>query len=125
MSKFEIEHVNITVSDNEVFAQSLISLFGWKVYWQGRGMEGTSILVGSGSTYIALYTPDEKLSDAIPMYQYDAAINHIGIVTDDLDGARSVVLANGVTIHEEIELAPTKRFYFFLQGVEMEVAQYV
>lgn len=123
MPKFEIEHINLTVANNEAFAQALMDLFSWKVVWQGRGMEGTSILVGSGSTYLALYTPDYPLLATIPMYQHDAAMNHIGIVTDDLHGARSAILAKGFAIHEEIELAPTKRLYFFLQGVEIEVAQ--
>jgi|TARA_B110000091_G_C13405535_1_gene305943 hypothetical protein len=125
MSTFEIEHINITVSNSETFAQSLVSLFGWKVFWQGRGMEGTSILVGSGSTYIALYTPDYILAEAVPMYKNDASINHIGVVTDNLDDARSVVLNNGFTIHTEVELPPTKRLYFFIQGVDIEVTQYI
>ena len=125
MSKFEIEHVNITVSDNAAFAQSLEKLFGWKVIWNGDGMDGTSYLVGSGTTYIALYTPDKGLAETVPMYKHRASINHIGIVTDSLDEARAIVLANGFEIHHEVELAPTKRLYFFLQGIEIEVGQYI
>jgi len=59
------------------------------------------------------------------MYKNDASINHIGVVTDNLDDARSVVLNNGFTIHTEVELPPTKRLYFFIQGVDIEVTQYI
>lgn len=125
MSNYEIEHINITVADNEVFAQALTNLFGWQIRWSGRGMEGTSILIGAGSTYVALYTPDYELSETVPMYKHKASINHIGIITDDLEKARDTVLKNGFSIHEEVELAPTKRLYFFLQGIEIEVAEYI
>ena len=125
MSKYQLEHINITVSDNEAFAKTLTDLFGWQEKWRGRGMEGHSILIGSDSTYVALYTPDYELSETVPMYKHKAALNHIGIITDDLDKARDTVVENGFTIHTEVELAPTKRLYFFLQGVEIEVAEYM
>ena len=88
-------------------------------------MEGHSILIGTDNTYLALYMPDYELSETVPMYKHKAALNHIGIITDDLDKARDTVLENGFTIHTEVELAPTKRLYFFLQGVEIEVAEYM
>lgn len=107
------------------FAQALTDLFGWQEKWRGRGMEGHSILIGTDSTYIALYTPDYELSETVPMYNHKAAINHIGIITGDLEKTRTTVLNNGFTIHTEVELAPTKRLYFFLQGIEIEVAEYI
>ena len=124
MSNYEIEHINITVPDNEAFAKALTDLFDWQVKWQGRGMEGHSILIGTDSTYVALYTPDYELSEAVSMYKHKASINHIGIITSDLEQARDTVLNNGFTIHTEVELAPTNRLYFFIQGIEIEVAEY-
>lgn len=125
MSKYEMEHINITVADNEAFAQALTDLFGWQEKWRGRGMEGHSILIGADSTYIALYTPDYELSETVPMYKHKGALNHIALITDDFEKTRADVLSKGFTIHTEVELAPTKRLYFFLQGVEIEVAEYM
>lgn len=125
MTDFQLEHVNFTVADNDAFAQVLTDLFGWQVKWRGPGLEGTSILIGKGSGYLALYTPDYPLKDPLPLYTHNAGLNHIGITTDDLEATRTAVLNKGFTIHTEVELAPTKRLYFFLQGVEIEVAEYM
>jgi hypothetical protein len=55
----ELEHINITVRDAKTTADTLCTLFDWKIRWQGEVLDGAgySIHVGSDTNYMAVYTP--------------------------------------------------------------------
>ena len=61
MTKANLEHVNITVSDGAKTAQKLCDLFDWTVRWEGDAMngQGRTWHVGNDDTYLAIYAPNQ------------------------------------------------------------------
>ncbi len=125
-----LEHVNITVSDPEKTAGMLAELFGWKTRWEGAAMDGAgyTMHVGSDDSYIAIYSgsdPEQTVPKADESYQTRGAMNHIGVVVDDLDGIEKKVIALGFRPTSHADYEPGRRFYFHdADGVEFEVISY-
>jgi glyoxylase I family protein len=119
-----MEHANLAVSDIERSAQLFEKLLGWHQRWRGPAMNGgETIHVGTEAVYIALYTnPQVKARGPV---QPGFPLNHIGLQVDDLDSAREVVEATGLTTYHYSDYAPGRRFYFLdWDGIEFEVVSY-
>lgn len=121
-----LEHINITVADPAATAGWLKELFGWSTRWEGEAKNGGhSIHVGNQSQYIAVYGPS---GSALPG-QRDAMrignLNHVGIVTDDLDGVENKAIAQGFKTYSHADYEPGRRFYFLDDnGIEFEIVSY-
>lgn len=121
-----LEHVNVTVSDPDKTAAMLCDLFGWHVRWKGEAKNGgVSVHVGSDDSYLAIYAPGTKLSPNVDSYTTRGALNHIGVVVDDLDAVEARVVAAGFTPTSHADYEPGRRFYFDdSDGIEIEVVSY-
>jgi catechol 2,3-dioxygenase-like lactoylglutathione lyase family enzyme len=121
-----LEHINLTVSDARRTAAFLEALLGWRIRWQGEAINGGfTVHVGEDDTYLALYTPKEGLSGQSTPYVHDGALNHIGLVVDDLDAMEARVADLGYTPHKHANYEPGRRFYFDgPDGVEYEMVAY-
>lgn len=124
----DLEHVNITVPDADALAETLCGLFDWRVRWSGDGMGGAgrTVHVGSASSYLALYTPGAAPTPlATDTHQTERAINHIGVLVEDLDAVEMRVKAAGFETFNHADYEPGRRFYFDgPQGIEIEVISY-
>ncbi len=126
MTEAFVEHVNVTVRDPEATAAMLVRLFDWRIRWQGAAINGgISIHVGGDKSYVAVYSGggDEKMIQ--DRYRTPGALNHIGVVVDDIDDAEQRVKAAGFTPHNHGDYEPGRRFYFDdMNGIEIEVVSY-
>ncbi|SFR37881.1 Catechol 2,3-dioxygenase [Yoonia tamlensis] len=126
----QLEHVNITVSDPKATARMLEQIFGWHIRWEGAAMGGAgyTLHVGNDDCYVAVYSgsdPTQTVPKADASYQTRGAMNHIGIVVDDLDLIAEKVSAMGFNAHSHADYEPGRRFYFHDDdGVEFEVISY-
>lgn len=85
-----LEHLNMTVRDPDAVADALCALLGWHVRWAGAAMDtGRSVHVGNDTGYVALYRPAGAVADAGSSYGVHGALNHLGIVVDDLVAAEA------------------------------------
>ncbi len=121
-----LEHINITVPDPKASAATLIALFGWHVRWEGAAMEdGYTVHVGDDDSYLALYAPAARPGDTPERYTRTGALNHVGVVVDDIAAAEKRVAAAGFVPHSHADYEPGRRFYFDgPDGIEFEVLQY-
>ncbi|WP_179378885.1 VOC family protein [Jannaschia marina] len=122
-----LEHANITVRDADAFADTLCTLFDWRVRWSGAvlGGAGRSVHVGSDDSYLALYTPKAGAGQGGDTYVTRGGLNHVGIVVDDLDAAEARVSAAGFVPVNHADYEPGRRFYFDgPEGIEIEVVAY-
>ncbi|MCB2134613.1 MAG: VOC family protein [Rhodobacteraceae bacterium] len=121
-----IEHVNITVTDPKATAETLMRIFGWKIRWQGSALNnGFTIHVGTDRDYLALYAPSKPLTGQAERYDKRGALNHVGLVVDDLAATEAAVRAAGFTPHSHADYEPGQRFYFDGDdGVEYEIVSY-
>lgn len=127
MSEALFEHVNMTVSDPDKTAEMLCDIFGWHVRWSGASIHGgRSVHVGTDTHYVALYTlASAKAAVADNSYSQIGAVNHLGILVDDLDAAEKRVLAAGIKTHSHQVYEPGARFYFHdADNIEYEVVSY-
>lgn len=126
MSKMNLEHANVTVTDPDASAALLCRLFDWKVRWEGASMDvGRTVHVGSDESYIALYTQPNVKSADVNSYATQGQMNHLGVVVDDLNDIRQRVTGEGLIITSEADYEPGKRFYFDTpDGIEIEVVSY-
>lgn len=127
MSEVLLEHVNMTVSDPDATAEMLEKVFGWKVRWTGLSIhEGYSVHVGTDERYIALYRGKlDPETIGKNNYKLAGAVNHIGVLVDDLDMAEQRIKAAGYETHSHQEYEPGKRFYFHdVDQIEYEVVSY-
>ena len=122
MPKGQIEHVNLTVSDNRRSAALFAEMLGWHERWSGKASAGgMTIHLGEEKTYLALYTDD----DPVGRYEKGQPLNHVGLLVDDLDAAEAVVIRHGLAPFGHDDYEPGKRFYFFdWDGIEFEVVSY-
>jgi len=120
------EHVNMTVSDPLRTAEMLCELFHWKIRWQGPSMDdGLTVHVGTDTDYLALYASGKPSRLEEASYGRIGAVNHLGILVDDLDATEQRVLAFGIETHSHMEYEPGRRFYFNdHDGIEIEVVSY-
>lgn len=125
MGQTVLEHVNYTVSDPEKTAALLCDIFGWQIRWQGPSLgNGFTVHVGTKDRYVALYcvgTPGERR----PNYEVKGGLNHIAVLTDDIDGTEKRIEAAGFKAHSHQVYEPGQRFYFHdHDGIEYEVVSY-
>ena len=122
----QLEHINITVSDNRATAQMLEELFGWHIRWQGEAKAGGhSIHIGSDDQYLAIYTPPKTIEAHHATYLQKGGLNHVGVTVDDLDAVEKKVKAHGLSPNNHADYAPGRRFYFDdPDGIEWEVVSY-
>ncbi len=126
MTEAFLEHVNVTVSDPAKTADRLCRLFGWRIRWQGDAIHGGSTIhVGSQSSYIAVYAKGEQSGPRDDSYSTRGGLNHIAVVVDDLDDVEARVLEAGYETHSHADYEPGRRFYFHDEdGIEFEVVSY-
>lgn len=126
MSDAFLEHVNVTVSDPDKTAQRLVDLFGWHIRWKGEARNGgTTIHVGSDASYIAVYSLGTPAGTKEDSYGTKGALNHIGIVVDDIDATEARIKKAGYHTHNHGDYEPGRRFYFDEDdGIEIEVVSY-
>lgn len=120
------EHVNVTVSDPKKTAAMLVDLFGWHVRWEGPAKyDGYTVHVGTDDEYIALYALPKQDRPDEESYYRTGAVNHFGILVDDLDAAEQRILKSGLKTHSHQTYDPGSRFYFHdHDGIEWEVVSY-
>lgn len=127
MTKAVLEHVNITVSDADKTAKKLCDLFDWKIRWQGNAMNGLgrTVHVGSDESYLAVYQPNNVSGPMEGNYNTAGAMNHIGLIVDDLDAMEAKVKSAGYTPENHGDYEPGRRFYFHMEDdVEVELVSY-
>lgn len=125
MSEPFVEHVNVTVTDPARSAKVLCDIFGWNIRWHGGAINGgESYHVGGETSYVALYShggTDQVESS----YSTIRALNHIGVVVDDLDAVEARVKAHGFATVNHADYEPGRRFYFHdHDNLEIEVVSY-
>ena len=127
MTKAILEHVNMTVSDPDKTAEMLRDLFGWTIRWSGDSIHnGRSVHVGNEADYVALYSVGApRALDENENYRLAGAVNHLGILVDDLAAAEKRILDYGIKTHSHQTYEPGSRFYFHdHDGIEYEVLSY-
>ncbi|MGJ3232037.1 MAG: VOC family protein [Oceanicaulis sp.] len=126
MTNALLEHVNMTVTDPDRTAAMLCDLFGWRVRWNGGSKAGGySVHVGDEARYVALYRPAGAVEGPGDTLRRTGAVNHLGVLVDDLHAAERRVLAYGLQTHSHQTYDPGSRFYFHdADGVEYEVVSY-
>ncbi len=125
MTQAILEHVNITVSDPKATADMLCTLFDWQIRWTGGSKDdGTTYHVGGDDSYLAVYSKGghDKMGDS---YDVPGAMNHIGIVVEDIDATELRIQKAGFKPKSHADYEPGKRFYFYAHdGIEIEVVSY-
>ena len=122
-----LEHINMTVSVPDKTARMLCDLFGWHIRWSGDSIHnGRSVHVGTDTHYVAVYSRDDTIaSQTNESYRHIGAINHLGILVDDLAAAEKRVLEFGIKTHSHQVYEPGARFYFHdSDNIEYEVVSY-
>lgn len=127
MSKAILEHINMTVTNPDKTAEMLSELFGWRVRWSGVSIHGgRSVHVGNDDDYVALYSVGSpRALRENENYRLAGAVNHLGILVDDLDAAEKRIREYGIKTHSHQTYEPGSRFYFHdHDGIEYEVVSY-
>jgi len=122
MPQARLEHVNLTVSDNQRSARLLQDLTGWSIRWRGPTSQGgETIHLGSADAYLALYQDGGDHSGQAK----GRPLNHVGLLVDDLAAAQRNVIAHGLEPFGYGDYEPGQRFYFFdWDRIEFEVISY-
>ena len=121
-----LEHANFSVSDPQKTADMLCTIFDWRIRWSGASIhDGHTIHVGGQDSYLAIYARAD-MRKAVPNdYKTVGAMNHIGVVVDDLDAVEARVLEAGFQTTNHGDYEPGRRFYFHdHDGIEFEVVSY-
>lgn len=126
MTRCTLEHVNFTVRDTRATAAWMARVFGWKTRWEGPSLgDGWTAHVGDANAYVAIYNHGTPKASAVNNYQTVGGLNHVAVVTDDLDAMEARVKAEGFTPHSHADHEPGRRFYFDdHDGIEYEVVSY-
>ncbi len=121
-----LEHLNVTVGDPQKTAGWIERIFGWKIRWEGPGMQtGYTIHIGNEDTYVALFSYPDAPSPKAPSHTMKGGLNHWAVVVDDIDATEERVKAEGFTPINHADYEPGRRFYFHDgDGIEVEVVQY-
>ncbi len=122
----QLEHANITVTDPQKLASLLCSLFDWQIRWSGDAKDGGfTIHVGNEDSYLALYSHAAVTGAKHSTYNTAAAMNHIGVIVDNLAETETRVRTAGLTPHSHADYEPGRRFYFHTEDdIEIEVVSY-
>ena len=126
MPTASLEHVNITVSDPKATAAWMERLFGWKIRWEGPGMQtGYTVHVGDADRYVALFSYGGTKPSAESSYRHVGGLNHLAVTVDDIDAMEAAVREEGFTPGNHGDYEPGRRFYFHdKDGIEVEVVSY-
>lgn len=126
MATARLEHLNVTVSDPKATAAWIERVFGWATRWEGPGMQtGRTIHIGTGDSYIALFSFSDSVDPNDDSYHTKGGLNHWAVVVDDLDATEQRVKAEGFETHSHANYEPGRRFYFHdADNIEIEVVQY-
>lgn len=126
MTQALLEHVNMTVTDPHRTAAMLRAVFGWRIRWSGPSKGGgVSVHVGDDARYVALYSPKGDVAPAGESLLQAGAVNHLGLLVEDLAAAERRVLDFGLKTHSHQTYDPGSRFYFHdHDGIEYEVVSY-
>ena len=121
-----LEHLNITVSDPKSTAAWIARVFGWRIRWEGPGMQtGYTIHIGGDDDYVALFGYPEAPEARPESYRTAGGVNHWAVVVDDLETAEERVRAEGFEPVNHASYEPGRRFYFHdADGIEIEVVSY-
>ena len=121
-----LEHLNFTVSDPKATAAWIERIFGWRVRWEGPGMQtGYTVHIGEADSYVALFSYGEGGGEAPESYRTKGGLNHWAVVVDDIEATEARVKAEGFTPVNHADYEPGQRFYFHdHDGIEIEVVQY-
>ncbi len=121
-----LEHANYTVADPDQTAAWMCDVFGWHIRWSGAAMQsGRTVHVGDDSGYVALYTPGDPQRANDDNYATIGGLNHIAVVTDDIEAMETKVKSAGFTPVNHADYEPGLRFYFHdNDGIEYEVVSY-
>lgn len=124
-----LEHINITMDDVDSSAAELARISGWHIRWQGGAIDdGRSIHIGTDDFYLALYSGADRQklkTDKKDNYNRLAAINHIGIMVDNLDEMEAHLVTLGYAPYSHQDDDPGRRFYFRnSDGIEFELVCY-
>ena len=122
-----LEHANITVNNPEATAAWLCDVFGWKIRWQGAGMQtGRTVHVGGDESYVALFTFDGPNAPRAARYRTQGSLNHLAVFTEeDIGAVEARVEQAGFEPINHGDYAPGRRFYFLdHDGIEWEVASH-
>lgn len=122
----QLEHANFTVTNPQATAEWMCAVFDWHIRWTGPSLgNGLSIHVGTDDRYVALYHPDKAITKAPNSYTTTGGLNHIAVVTDDLEALEHKVRQAGFAPHSHADYEPGRRFYFHdSDGIEYEAVQY-
>lgn len=122
-----LEHVNITVADAQRTANMFVTLFGWKIRWQGSAIHnGFTIHVGTEQFYLAIYTPPKAPEKSSLSTSTLTGLNHVGIVVNNLHKIETQVRKMGFKTFGHNDYEPGSRFYFKdHDGLEIEVISYL
>ena len=126
MATARLEHINMTVSDPKATAAWIERVFGWKIRWEGAGMEtGYTVHIGEEDTYVALFTYPDPAKPKDESYVTLGGFNHWAVVVDDLEEVERRAKAEGFHVGQHHDYEPGRRFYFHdADGIEVEVVQY-
>lgn len=121
-----LEHVNVTVADPKATAAWMQRLFGWKIRWEGPGMQtGYTVHVGDDDSYVALFSYGDAMNADYDRYRTRGALNHIAVTVDDIDETERLVKAEGFEPMNHGDYEPGRRFYFVdRDGIEVEIVSY-
>ncbi len=121
-----LEHLNVTVANPQETAGWIERVFGWKIRWEGAGMQtGHTIHIGTEDTYIALFSYPDAPGNGPTSYTTKGGLNHWAVVVDDLEATEERVRSEGFTPEKHADYEPGRRFYFEdHDGIEIEVVQY-
>lgn len=126
MTACKLEHVNFTVRDTRATAAWMGRVFGWRVRWEGPSLnDGWTAHVGDDAAYVAIYNHGTPGTSEENNYETVGGLNHVAVVTDDLDAVEARVRAEGFAPHSHADYEPGRRFYFNdADGIEYEVVSY-
>ncbi|MBC7004392.1 VOC family protein [Photobacterium sp. BZF1] len=122
-----VEHANITVGNIDhtiAFIQTALPAFAVRHCGESNGYRWCHI--GTEQSYLALQEVVERTSvDRTPYV--DSGINHIGLVSEDVEAIRARLLAAGYKENEMETSHPwRKRVYFWdPNGIEWEFIEYL
>lgn len=126
MSNVRLEHTNITVSDPKATAAWIEKVFGWKIRWEGPGMQtGYTVHIGNEDSYVALFSYGGAMAAKSDSYTTIGGLNHVAVFTDDIDAVETRVHEAGFQAVNHNDYAPGRRFYFHdNDDIEWEVASH-
>jgi len=124
-----VEHINLTVRQQQQSANLLCEIFDWQIRWAGLAKDGGHTIhvgsVGDDSSYVALYAPQELDEQPASDHLVAASLNHIGIVVPTLETIKQRLDVLEIDTFNFDDYEPGQRFYFFLEDdIEVEVIDY-